>query len=113
MCQRSLHKTSLTIAVSVLLIMESPNFRFTALNVASTAGASLLAFGFIIIAIYLAISLKYGEVAGRNPWGSRGYEWDVPSPPPTENFDAVPVFTRGPHEYQDVPEDLAKVGHAI
>ena len=73
----------------------------------------LLAFGFVIIAIYLAISLKYGEVAGRNPWGSRGYEWDVPSPPPTENFDAVPVFTRGPHEYQDVPEELAKVGHAI
>jgi len=52
-------------------------------------------------------------VAGRNPWGSRGYEWDVPSPPPTENFDAVPVFTRGPHEYQDVPEELAKVGHGI
>jgi cytochrome c oxidase subunit 1 len=87
--------------------------RFTALNVASTAGASLLAFGFIIIAIYLALALKYGEVAGRNPWGSRGYEWDVPSPPPTENFDAVPVFTRGPHEYQDVPEELAKVGHGI
>ena len=35
-----------------------------------------------------------------------------PSPPPTENFDAVPVFTRGPHEYQDVPEELSKVGHA-
>jgi len=87
--------------------------RFAALNVASTAGASLLAFGFIIIAIYLAIALFHGEVAGRNPWGSRGYEWDVPSPPPTENFDAVPVFTRGPHEYQDVPEELAKVGHAI
>jgi cytochrome c oxidase subunit 1 len=87
--------------------------RFAALNVASTAGASLLAFGFIIIAIYLAVSLKYGEVAGRNPWGSRGYEWDVPSPPPTENFDQVPVFTRGPHEYQDIPEELAKVGHAI
>jgi len=87
--------------------------RFTSLNVASTAGASLLAFGFIIIAIYLAIALKYGEVAGRNPWGSRGYEWDVPSPPPTENFDKVPVFTRGPHEYQDVPEELAKVGHGI
>ena len=59
------------------------------------------------------IALKYGEVAGRNPWGSRGYEWDVPSPPPTGNFDQVPVFTRGPHEYQDVPEELAKVGHAL
>ena len=32
---------------------------------------------------------------------------------PAENFDQTPVFTRGPHEYQDVPEELAKVGHAI
>jgi cytochrome c oxidase subunit 1 len=86
--------------------------RFTALNVASTAGASLLAFGFIIIAIYLAISLRHGEVSGRNPWGSTGYEWDTPSPPPTENFDKVLDYSRGPHEYSDIPEDHAKVSHA-
>jgi cytochrome c oxidase subunit 1 len=86
--------------------------RFAALNVASTAGASLLAFGFVIIAIYLAISLRHGEVAGRNPWGSTGYEWDTPSPPPTENFDKVLVYDRGPHEYSDIPEGHAKVGHA-
>ena len=86
--------------------------RFTSLNVASTAGASLLAFGFIIIAIYLAIALRHGEVAGRNPWGSTGYEWDTPSPPPTENFDKVLDYSRGPHEYSDLPEDHAKVSHA-
>jgi cytochrome c oxidase subunit 1 len=85
--------------------------RFTALNVASTAGASLLAFGFIIIAIYLAIALFNGEVAGRNPWGSRGYEWDTPSPPPTENFDHPVDHTRIPHDYTDT-EDVATVSHA-
>ena len=49
--------------------------RFQALNVASTAGASLLAFGFIIILVYLIYALVRGEIAGDNPWDSRGYEW--------------------------------------
>jgi cytochrome c oxidase subunit 1 len=82
--------------------------RFQTLHVASTAGSTLLFFGFVIIFIYLVLSLKYGRVAGRNPWGSRGFEWDTPSPPPTHNFEKLPVFTHGPHEYQVVPE----VSHA-
>ncbi|HET7755325.1 MAG TPA: cbb3-type cytochrome c oxidase subunit I [Anaeromyxobacteraceae bacterium] len=73
---------------------------FWPLNVASTAGASLLAFGFIIILIYLLISLKHGPVAGPNPWFSRGFEWITASPPPTDNFGPRnPVYTHGPHEY--------------
>ncbi len=75
--------------------------RFQALNVASTAGSSLLAIGFIIIAIYLGFALKYGPVAGPNPWGSRGYEWMTPSPPPTENFDVTPTFAHPPHDYTE------------
>jgi cytochrome c oxidase subunit I len=60
---------------------------FQALNVASTAGASLLAIGFIIILCYLLWALKNGPVAGPNPWGSRGFEWSTASPPSTHNFD--------------------------
>jgi cytochrome c oxidase subunit 1 len=75
--------------------------RFQALNVASTAGASLLAFGFIIIAIYLGYALLYGKVAGPNPWGSRGYEWMTASPPPTENFDVTPSYAHPPHDYTE------------
>ena len=77
--------------------------RFQALNVASTAGASVLAIGFLIILVYILVSLKHGAVAGPNPWGSRGYEWLTPSPPPLENFDVLPEFERGPHEYHDLP----------
>jgi len=73
--------------------------RFWALNVASTAGASLLAFGFAIVLIYLAISLRYGPLAGPNPWGSKGYEWDTLSPPPPENFLENKVYTRAAHDY--------------
>jgi cytochrome c oxidase subunit 1 len=72
---------------------------FQALNVASTAGASLLAFGFVIILIYLIVALTHGEKVGRNPWGSRGYEWDSPSPPPKNNFDKPQIFDHPPHDY--------------
>jgi cytochrome c oxidase subunit 1 len=82
--------------------------QFQTLNVASSAGATLLFFGFVIIFIYLVLALKYGRVAGPNPWGSRGFEWNTPSPPPTHNFEETPVFTHGPHDYQVLPE----VSHA-
>ena len=57
--------------------------RFQALNVASTAGSSLLAFGFVIIVVYLIYALFRGEIAGDNPWNSRGIEWLTTSPPST------------------------------
>ncbi|HVP69099.1 MAG TPA: cbb3-type cytochrome c oxidase subunit I [Anaeromyxobacteraceae bacterium] len=79
--------------------------QFWPLNVASTAGASLLAFGFLIVLIYLVTSLVNGKVAGPNPWGSRGYEWNTPSPPNVLNFPETPVITRGAHEYQDPPAE--------
>jgi cytochrome c oxidase subunit 1 len=76
--------------------------RYMALNVASTAGASLLAFGFIIIAIYLTYSLFYGRVSGQNPWRSKGYEWLSDSPPPTHNFvGPQPTYPEEPHLYVD------------
>jgi cytochrome c oxidase subunit I len=75
--------------------------RFQALNVASTAGASVLAMGLFLVLIYMLLSLRYGPVAGANPWRSRGFEWNTPSPPPPENFEVTPVITRGPHQYDD------------
>ena len=59
---------------------------FQVLNVMSTAGASILAVGYLLPLIYLIWSLWYGKVAGPNPWGATGLEWTTPSPPPTENF---------------------------
>jgi cytochrome c oxidase subunit 1 len=77
--------------------------RFQALNVASTAGASVLGLGLFIVLLYLLLSLRHGAVAGPNPWLSRGFEWNTPSPPPPENFEETPVITRGPHEYDEEP----------
>ncbi|HEX3698813.1 MAG TPA: cbb3-type cytochrome c oxidase subunit I [Polyangia bacterium] len=83
--------------------------RFTALNVASTAGSSLLAFGFLIIVVYMSYALVRGPIAGSNPWDSRGYEWDTPSPPPKHNFDVTPVITVDPHSYQNPGEEVEHV----
>ncbi|MSO23414.1 MAG: cytochrome c oxidase subunit I [Acidobacteria bacterium] len=72
---------------------------FQVLNVMSTAGASILGVGYLIPMIYFLWSLKYGALAGPNPWGATGLEWRTPSPPPTENFKQTPVVTEEPYEY--------------
>ena len=45
---------------------------FQVLNVMSTAGASILAVGYLLPLLYLIWSLRYGAVAGANPWRARG-----------------------------------------
>jgi cytochrome c oxidase subunit I len=77
---------------------------FQVLNVLSSAGASILAVGFILPLLYFAWSLKYGEVAGDNPWQATGLEWETTSPPPTHNFHEVPVVTTEPYAYGE-PEE--------
>jgi cytochrome c oxidase subunit 1 len=75
----------------------SPEFQV--LNVLSSAGASVLAVAFILPAIYFLWSLKYGAIAGDNPWQATGLEWETSSPPPTHNFHEVPVVTTPPYNY--------------
>ena len=72
---------------------------FQVLNVMSTAGASILAVGYVMPLVYLIWSLKYGPLAGSNPWGATGLEWRTPSPPPTENFTHTPVVTEEAYAY--------------
>jgi cytochrome c oxidase subunit 1 len=72
---------------------------FQVYNVLSTAGASILGFGYLLPTVYLIASLFNGKPAGPNPWNATGLEWQTPSPPPVHNFDHVPVVTSGPYEY--------------
>src|SRR5947209_7360827 len=55
---------------------------FQVLNVMSTAGASILAVGYMLPLVYLLWSLRFGRKAGTNPWGAVGLEWTTSSPPP-------------------------------
>ncbi len=75
---------------------------FQILNVMSTAGASILGVGYLIPLIYFLWSLRYGPLASANPWGATGLEWQTPSPPPTENFDKIPIVTEEAYEYTPI-----------
>jgi cytochrome c oxidase subunit 1 len=73
---------------------------FGTLNVLSSAGASVLAVGYVLPLIYLTLSLKYGKIAGPNPWGATGLEWQTPSPPISHNFEETPIVNEEPYEYE-------------
>ena len=86
---------------------------FQVLNVLSTAGASILAVGYLLPMLYLTWAMRYGEVAGRNPWPATGLEWQTESPPPTENFDKTPEVTWEPYDFHHRPDlGLASPGLA-
>jgi cytochrome c oxidase subunit 1 len=78
---------------------------FQSLNVLSSAGATILAVGFALPLFYLLYSLKKGKIAGPNPWGATGLEWQTTSPPPTFNFDETPVVTQDAYAYEDIRAD--------
>jgi cytochrome c oxidase subunit 1 len=52
-------------------------------------------------------SLRRGKPAPANPWQVGTLEWTLPSPPPHQNFDAIPTVVRGPHELGG-PEAIAR-----
>ncbi len=81
---------------------------FQVLNVMSTAGASVLAVGFLLPLIYLLWSLKYGAPAGPNPYGATGLEWKTSSPPPPHNFAETPVVTEEAYNYSPYSEEEAE-----
>jgi cytochrome c oxidase subunit 1 len=74
------------------------------LHVLSTAGASILAVGYLLPMIYLLYSLRFGEVAGPNPWGATTLEWQTTSPPPLHNFEEAPVVTEEVYHYSKEQE---------
>ncbi len=62
------------------------------LNLVTTIGSFILAFGILLLLVNLAISLKSGAVAGDNPWDGPTLEWAMPSPPPPYNFPVIPTI---------------------
>ncbi|HEX4021889.1 MAG TPA: cbb3-type cytochrome c oxidase subunit I [Acidobacteriaceae bacterium] len=73
---------------------------FQVLNVLSTAGASILGVGYLLPMLYLPWSLKYGKIAGSNPWQATGLEWQIQSPPLTENFVETPIMDHEAYDYE-------------
>jgi cytochrome c oxidase subunit 1 len=73
---------------------------FQVLNVLSTAGATVLGIGYLLPLLYMTWSLKYGKIAGSNPWQATGLEWQIQSPPLTENFIETPIMDHEAYDYE-------------
>jgi len=72
---------------------------FQLLNVLSSAGATILAAGYLFPMLSLVYSLWFGRKAPANPWNAKGLEWETSSPPPTHNFLSPPEVPRIPYDY--------------
>jgi len=73
--------------------------QFHTLHLISTIGSWILIAGLIWIFFNLFQALRKGERAGDNPWGGATLEWQIPSPPPMENFEKIPTVEKGPYEF--------------
>lgn len=74
--------------------------RFQPLQEISTIGAFILITGLIIMISNLVYHYYRGAIAPANPWHGVTLEWKIPSPPPHENFDEVPVITHQPYLFE-------------
>ncbi|MDA8015943.1 MAG: cbb3-type cytochrome c oxidase subunit I [Thermoanaerobaculia bacterium] len=86
---------------------------FQVLHVLSTAGATVLALGYMLPGFYLLWSLKYGKVAGNNPWKAAGLEWTTTSPPSLHNFESMPVVDFEPYEFYPPQYDSAEAAEPV
>src|SRR5215471_1739420 len=79
---------------------------FQLLHVLSTAGASILAVGYVLPLIYLTWAWRYAPKAPPNPWRATGLEWKTPSPPPVHNFEQTPVVNYDAYDYEALKGEL-------
>ncbi len=83
--------------------------QFQIYHVISTVGSWILVTGLIIMFVNLIVSLRRGAIATANPWGGKTLEWQVPSPPPLENFDEIPIVTTGPYDYSEYEKAVPEI----
>ncbi|MDW3221055.1 MAG: cbb3-type cytochrome c oxidase subunit I [Acidimicrobiales bacterium] len=84
-------------------------------NRAVSLGGFFLGTSFVIFLWNFIMSWRRGESAPVNPWGARTLEWQIPSPPPHENFETQPVVLADPYGYGEpdsVHADLNAAGSA-
>jgi cytochrome c oxidase subunit I+III len=70
-----------------------PDLGWSGYNLVETIGAYLLAAGLLTVVANLAISLRRGAPAGKDPFGGDTLEWSTTSPPPHYNYAVIPRIT--------------------
>jgi len=75
-------------------------------NVVSTIGSYILGIGIIVTVVNCLVSYRSGKRAGNDPWKANTLEWFTQSPPPENNFDAVPRV-RSAEPMKDIRREVA------
>lgn len=71
-------------------------------HVVATVGSWLLVAGLLHFFGTLTYAVFRGKKTVDNPWHGVTLEWQVPSPPPVENFEEIPTVTAGPYHFPEV-----------
>jgi cytochrome c oxidase subunit I+III len=80
-------------------------------NLVETLGSYLLGAGLVLVVANLAVSLRRGRPAGRDPFDGATLEWATTSPPPPFNFTVIPTVS-SPYpmwDERDRVEDMRRV----
>jgi cytochrome c oxidase subunit 1 len=73
--------------------------QYAPLNLAISIVSFMLGLSMLVFLYNMVVSWRGGPHAVANPWRALTLEWQVSSPPPIFNFDAVPTVVGGPYEY--------------
>jgi cytochrome c oxidase subunit 1 len=73
--------------------------KFDTWNLFISLSSFALGLSTLIFLYNMVASWRGGPRAAANPWRALTLEWQVSSPPPIFNFDAVPTVVGGPYEY--------------
>ena len=71
----------------------APDVGWNVLNYVSSVGGFIIGVSILIWLANVIVSLRAGKRAGDDPWDAWTLEWATTSPPPPENFAALPVIT--------------------
>ncbi|MFQ5341830.1 MAG: cbb3-type cytochrome c oxidase subunit I [Anaerolineae bacterium] len=76
-----------------------PALGFGSWQTIATVGGFMVGLSMLVFAYNLVQSVRAGVPALANPWRSRGLEWQIPSPPPDENYLQPPIVVGHPYDY--------------
>ena len=80
------------------------------LNLTASIGAVIIALSVVVFLANVVHSLRHGRVAGPNPWGADTLEWATSSPPPSYNFQHIPVVQGRAGLWDRTPDEPVVTG---